>query len=171
MSPSQWNQSSSDGVHADSNGVQRVLSDIVELCELQWQLLNVDGQEAKRRAVKAAIVLAVATCVALAGLLSATIGLGWLLHEQSEIPVGLAFLMVAGVALVFAVLAGVIGLRLLAKASESLNETKREFAENVRWIKGVVLHPKTSARNQLRRESFSTACGEPERTQAERARF
>ena len=152
--------------NTDSNGVQRIVSDIVDLCELQWQLLTVDGQEAKRRAVKAAVVLAIAASVALASLLSATIGLAWLLHEWSGLTEGLSFLIVSGAALLLAGIAGLYGLQLLSKAGESLHESRREFAENIRWLKGVVLYPKTSARNQLRHGTFS-----PEHVDREESRF
>lgn len=139
---------------ACSNGVQRITADIFDLCELQWQLLTVDAQEARRRAIKAALVLAIATCIALASLLSTLFGLAWLLHEWSGLAVGWSFLIVGGVALLLSLLAGLLGLQLLSKAGESLDGTRREFAENIRWLKGVILNPKTSARNQLRHDSF-----------------
>lgn len=150
----------------NSKGVRRVVSDIVDLCELQWQLLTVDGQEAKRRAVQAAVVLAIAICIALASLPSVTIGLGWLLHDQIGLSVGLSLLIVGSVALLLALIAGMIGLRILSKAGDSLDETRRELAENIRWIKGAVLHPHSSARNQIRRESFP-----PDHVDPEKSRF
>ncbi len=129
-------------------GLQHVISDILDLCELQWQLFSVDGQEAKRHCVKAGICLAIGLEVALAAFLAAVLGVGWLLHEQYALPVGTSILIASGVALLLAVATLLVAARLLAKASEALKETRRELGENVRWIKSVVLQPGSSSSNQ-----------------------
>jgi len=137
-------------------GFQRVIADVIDLCELQWQLLSVDGQEAKRRATNAAVFLCVGAMIALCALLAAVLGAGWLLAESTIFGVGVSFLIVAAVALLIALVTLWLGARSLSKANESLSETKREFNENVQWIKSVILQPETSPRNQLRHGSFPT---------------
>lgn len=141
----------------DQGGFSRVISDIVDLCELQLQLLSVDSQEAKRRGVKAIICLAFAATIALTAAMTAMIGLGFILHEQYDFSVGQALLIVSGGAILVAAIAAFLGAKLIGKANDSLSEVKSEFAENMRWIKGVVLKPSQSPRNQLRRETFSPA--------------
>ena len=143
------------GQQERQGGFQRVISDIVDLCELQWQLLTVDGQEAKRRAVKAAILIAFGGVVALSGITAAVIGCGWLMHEQFELSPGVSFLLTSGIAMTLAVVCLLLGAKLLGRANASLSEAKREFSENVKWVKSVVLSPNTSPRNQLRREDFA----------------
>jgi uncharacterized membrane protein YqjE len=139
----------------NSSGFARVVSDIVDLCELQLQLLAVDSQEAKRRGVKAAICLAFAAIVTLTATITAIIGLGYVVHEQFNFSIGQSLLIVSAVAVHIAIIAGYLGAKLLGKANDSLSEVKSEFAENMRWIKGVVLKPSQSPRNQLRRETFT----------------
>jgi len=141
----------------NQGGFGRVISDIVDLCELQIQLLSVDSQEAKRRGVKAIICLALAAIITLTAAITAMIGLGFVLHEQYDFTVGQALLIVSGSGILIALVAAFLGAKLIGKANESLSEVKSEFAENMRWIKGVVLKPDQSPRNQLRRETFSPA--------------
>lgn len=137
-----------------SGGFHRVMQDVIELCELQWQLLAVDGEEAKRRGVKGIALLVCGALVLLAAFNALVIGVGYLLHEYFEFSIGIGIVISCGAFFVLALISCLLGARSLGKANESLAETKREFAENVRWIKSVVLSPRTSARNQLRRESF-----------------
>ncbi|MGB7347212.1 MAG: phage holin family protein [Pirellulaceae bacterium] len=139
----------------NQSGFGRVINDIVDLCELQIQLLSVDSQEAKRRGVKAIICLAFAAIVALTAAMTAVVGLGFVLHEQYDLTVGQALLIVSGGTILIALLAAYLGIKLIRKANDSLSEVKSEFAENMRWIKAVVLKPDQSPRNQLRRETFS----------------
>ncbi|NND96121.1 MAG: phage holin family protein [Pirellulaceae bacterium] len=138
-----------------SGGFQRVMSDIADLCELQWQLLSVDGQEAKRRAVRAAIFIGIGGITALSGLMALMLAIGRVIHEQFDLSLGIAYLITAAVALVIAGLSMLIGAKLVGRANASLSESKQEFAENVRWIRSVLLKPSTSPRNQLRREDFA----------------
>jgi len=144
-------------MHSDqkSSGVRRVIADIIELCELQWQLLTVDGQEAKRRAVKGVIYLMISLLSGIAATFAAVLAAGWLLHDQLGWSVGIALTLVSGVSIVITGLAGLMGTRTMVKANASLRETKEEFSENVRWIKQVVLEPHSSPCNQLRRGNFS----------------
>ncbi len=95
--------------NSGTRGFQRVLTDIVDLCELQWQLLSVDGQEAKRRAVTGGVFVAAGGVVALASTTSAVLASGWLLHEQFALSVGVSFLITTAVALVVAMIGLLIG--------------------------------------------------------------
>lgn len=137
-----------------STSATRLLGDIIELFELQWQLFAVDSAEAKQKSTKAIIFLALAFVAAMAGLMSAVLGIGWSLQEMTALSAGLSFLIVSGITLLTAAGLAVVALKSLSNANESLSETKREFGENIKWLKGVILHPKTSPRNQIRHASF-----------------
>lgn len=133
---------------------QRVMSDIADLCELQWQLLSLDSQQAKKRAIKAIVFLLTAGVIAFCGFAVAAVALGYLIHEQMQWPHSASMALAGLVFLVTAGLSAWFGSRQIGKANEALGETKRELSENVRWIKSVLLSPETSPRNQLRREDF-----------------
>ncbi len=124
--------------HPSDSGFQRVATDVIDLFELQWQLLSVDGEEAKRRAIKAGVFGALALVVAFASMCGLVLGVGWLLHEQFNWSVSTGLLVTSGIGFVLASIAGLIGAILVGKASQSLAETKSEFAENMRWIKSVI---------------------------------
>jgi uncharacterized membrane protein YqjE len=138
-----------------ADGVRRIINDLTDLCELQWQLLQIDSQEARRYATRSFLLLVITACLLLPGLLAAALSAGWLIHEFTALSVGFAFLVVSIAVLLFAAICGFLSLRTFSKASASLSETRREFSENVRWVRSVFLKPSTSARNQLRHESFS----------------
>ncbi|TWU58254.1 phage holin family protein [Rubripirellula reticaptiva] len=138
----------------NQGGFGRVIGDIVDLCELQFQLLSVDSREAKRRGIKAVIFLALAAIITLTAAMTAMIGLGFVLHEQFDLTAGEALLIVSSIAMFVAMIAALTGAKMIGKANDSLIEVKREFAENMRWIKAVVVKPRQSARNQFRRETF-----------------
>lgn len=140
---------------ATQSSVERVVEDIVDLCELQIELLSVDSQEA-RRELKFAAACAVAGMVLACSAMTVTIvGLAVVLAELTPISMGFAFIIVS--AICFMVVAGLGWKAFMAtkRASHAMRETKSEFVENLRWLKATILSPKTSARNLLRRNSFN----------------
>ncbi|WDQ14994.1 phage holin family protein [Rhodopirellula sp. P2] len=136
--------------------IQKVLRDVLDLCELQLQLLSVDAQAAKRKLTTAAIFAVIALALAGSALTVSLVGLGFLLDEMTELSTGGALLTLAVVT--FAIVGGLlfIAAKAIQAATDAMSETKSELAENVRWLKATMLSPSTSARNQLRRESFQT---------------
>ncbi|WP_047813824.1 phage holin family protein [Rhodopirellula islandica] len=136
--------------------IQKVLRDVLDLCELQLQLMSVDAQAAKRKLTTAAIFALIALALAGSALTVSLVGLGFLLDEMTELSTGGALLTLAVVT--FAVVGSFlfIAAKAIQAATDAMSETKSELAENVRWLKATMLSPSTSARNQLRRESFQT---------------
>lgn len=138
----------------NESGFKRVARDVTDLFELQMQLFAVDSQAAIHRAVVAAVLMVSALVIALAALTTLLLSAGWGLHEWLEWPLGLSLLLVAVVALVVTAVLALIGFRSLRRALALLDEPKRELTENLRWLKATIIAPQTSARNQLRSESF-----------------
>ncbi|MEZ6090194.1 MAG: phage holin family protein [Pirellulaceae bacterium] len=135
----------------------RVARDVIDLFELQMQLFSVDSQEARRKAVKGIVYLAIAIPLAGSALTAAMIGGGFLLHELAEWSIGASMLTIAAVTFVI-VLALLIATASVTKsAGSAMEESKSEFVENIKWIKAILVSPKTSARNQLRAEDFPDA--------------
>ncbi|MBB3209219.1 putative membrane protein YqjE [Rhodopirellula rubra] len=136
------------------NGFRQVIRDCFDLFELQLELLSVDSQEARRKAISALALGGTAATLGASMITVLMIALGFILHEQAEITVGWSLLIVCAVTMVVIVALAGIASSMLRAASSALAETKSEFVENLRWIKATIISPDTSARNQLRSESF-----------------
>ncbi|WP_197167751.1 phage holin family protein [Neorhodopirellula pilleata] len=136
------------------SGFRQVIRGCCDLFELQLELLSVDSQEARRKAISALALGGSAATLGASMITVLMIALGFLLHEQADLTVGLSLLIVCAVTLVLIVTLAGIAFRLLRAASSALAETKSEFLENLRWIKATIISPDTSARNQLRSESY-----------------
>ncbi len=140
-----------------ASGFRQVLRDIFDLAELQIQLLSVDSQEARRKATKALVFASLAISLSSAMSTVALFGVGYVLHEQLEWSVGTSMLAASGATVPVILIFAAVALRLIKAAAGAMQEVKSEFAENLRWIKATIISPGTSARNQLRRESFAQA--------------
>ena len=138
-------------------GFRQVLRDIFDLAELQMQLLSVDSQEARRKATKALILASLCVALSSAMLTVALFGAGYALHENLQWSVGDSLLAVSGAIALIILLLIVVASKLMKTAAAAMQETKSEFAENLRWIRATIISPQSSPRNQIRRESFSDA--------------
>lgn len=137
-----------------SSSFQRVIRDILDLCELQMQLLSVDSQAAKRKLAKAIMCGSVAAVLAGSTLTVLLAACGLLLGELSQLSTGMAMLVVCAVMLVVVALLGGIALFAVKSAVAAMQETKSELAENLRWLKATLVSPDKSPRNQMRSEDF-----------------
>ncbi|MGB7327313.1 MAG: phage holin family protein [Rubripirellula sp.] len=144
----------SNDPYSNQSSFQRVTQDVLDLFELQMQLLSVDSQDAKRKLTTAVACGAIAATLAGSALTVVMLGGGVLLGETTGLSTGGSLLIVG--AAVFAVVAilGWVALSAIKKAASAMSETKSEFTENLRWLKATLVSPKTSPRNQIRRESF-----------------
>ncbi|TWU25123.1 hypothetical protein Pla52o_14210 [Novipirellula galeiformis] len=133
---------------------QRLSQDVIDLFELQWELLSVDAQEAKRKLVRAAICGGIAATLAGSALTVVMIGTAFLLAEMTQLSNGGALLIAGGVFFSIVALLGWIAAVALQSAAAAMSESKSEFSENLRWLKATLVNPDTSPRNQIRRESF-----------------
>jgi Putative Actinobacterial Holin-X, holin superfamily III len=135
------------------SGFRRVVRDIADLCELQVQLLAIDGKVAAGRGGAAAVVLTIAAIFGLSAVLTCLLALASLLHEQAAWTVSSSLLAAAGVAALIGGLFALIGMSFYKKAMSAFDETRSEFAENLRWLKAAVA-PETSPRAQVSENSF-----------------
>jgi len=138
-----------------ATGFEQVLRDIFDLVELQMQLLSVDSQEARRKLSKAILLASFAVPLSSAMFTVALFGTGYVFHETLEWSLGTSMLAASGVTAFVVFILGLVAYNLIRTAAATMQETKSEFAESLRWIKATIISPKTSARNQLRHESFS----------------
>jgi len=138
-----------------TNGFEQVLSDIFDLAELQMQLLSVDSQEARRKVSKALMLASFAVPLSSAMFTVALFGIGYVLHETLEWSLGASMLTASAITALVILILVLVAFNLIRTAATAMQETKSEFVESLRWIKATIISPKTSARNQIRRESFS----------------
>lgn len=137
------------------SGFRRVIRDIADLCELQIELLAADGKEATRRSGSAAVCVLIAAILGLATVALFLLGFAFLLHEQAGLAMSVSLFIVGGVAALCGVIGAAIGWTLVKQAIAALDETRSEFAENLRWIKAAVISPETSPRAQVNENSFN----------------
>ncbi|TWT65034.1 phage holin family protein [Allorhodopirellula solitaria] len=133
---------------------QRVVRDVLDLLELQMQLIAVDSEAAKRSLIRAVACGAVALALAGSALTVAMVGAGFVLGEFTQLTTGGSLLIVSVAFFLIVASLGWVAFRAILAASAAMSETKSEFTENLRWLKATLISPQTSARNQLRRESF-----------------
>tara|TARA_R110002049_G_scaffold305056_1_gene501029 strand:+ start:77014 stop:77475 length:462 start_codon:yes stop_codon:yes gene_type:complete len=139
----------------NQTGFRRIIRDIADLCELQIELFAIDSQVATQRTKTAAVYLGIAFVFALATVSTVTLGLAAALYEMLGWSLTASIFGAAGCAAIIAVFLAVLAVFALQKAVSALEETRSELAENLRWIKAAVIAPETSARAQVREDSFS----------------
>jgi hypothetical protein len=141
---------------SQSSGFRRVVRDIADLCELQFELLAVDGKLAKRHSGIAAAILTFASILGLSAALTTVLALAAILHEHAEWTIGASLLASAGIAAFIGAIFAVVGSLFLKKAMAALDESRSEFAENLRWIRAAIVAPEDSPRAQVNERSFRT---------------
>ncbi len=120
------------------NDLRQIAGDVADLCELQVQLLAIDGKAAASKATASFVGLVLASAVMLASCTTLMVAGGWALHEFCLWPlsVGLATSALVGMALAMAMT--VFAYRSSKNAVASLGETRNEFATNLRWFKSLL---------------------------------
>ncbi len=140
-------------------GIGRIVRDVVSLCELQWELLSLDGKVASDKVVKAGILVSIGIAILGSSLTVMLVGIGWVLYDVFEWPIGYSLLGVSILSVAVAAVLLAVAYASVNAAMSALSETKSEFSENLKWMKAVILKPDTSPRNVLRRESFASDTG------------
>lgn len=122
-------------------GIRRVFRDIADLCELQLELLAVDGKEAVRHSLTAVVMAVVAVVFGLAAAIGAVFAIAHAFHENLGWTMSGSLSAAVGIAAIIAAVCAAIGVSFLKKATSALDETRAEFTENLRWIKASIVAP------------------------------
>ena len=120
------------------DGFKRIAGDVTNLCELQLQLLSLDGKVAASRAISAVVTFVMALVISLAAITSLLFAGAWGLHEYCNLKLSLCLLLSGGFGLLVAVVLYAIGYQFAKQASTGMAETRSELAANVRWLKSVL---------------------------------
>jgi hypothetical protein len=123
-------------------------SDVVTLCELQGELLQVDVREWMRACTVPIALILVTALLGLASFPVLLVGLAYGLREWTEWPLWGCFLSASGAGLGAAVLCGLVAVRLLRRDARILSRSSAELRRNVRWLKEVLSSPASAARHQ-----------------------
>ena len=78
------------------SGFRRVVRDVADLCELQFELLAVDGKIAVHRSAIAAVTLLIGAIFGLSAVVAIVLALASLLHEQAGWTISSSLLAAAG---------------------------------------------------------------------------
>lgn len=139
---------------ARQSSIGSLLSDLVDLFELQVELFRVDSQAAKESFGKSVVLGAAAVMLSGSAMTVLLLGLGFLLRDYTSIPTGIAVTVTGAIALAFVGILAWAAVRSVQQAAACMTQATSELSENLKWIKATLISPNTSARNQIRRESF-----------------
>ncbi|MCO8124315.1 phage holin family protein [Stieleria sp. TO1_6] len=146
----------------EPKGLGRIFADVIELCELQWQLISVDSQHAKRQLIKGSVLAGLAAIFVAGACLCFALAAGWLLEDLTTLPTSACFGIVGLTGVLIAAILGWIAIRRFGAASDALTEAKSEFSENLKWLKATIISPESSARNRFRAHDFHTQTQAPQ---------
>jgi Ca2+/H+ antiporter len=128
-------------------GIRRVFRDIADLCELQFELLAVDGKEALRYSITAIVMAVVAVVFGLSAVIGTVFAIATAFHENLGWTMSSSLFAAVGIAAIIAAVCAAIGVSFLKKATSALDETRAEFAENLRWIKASIVVPESVSKS------------------------
>lgn len=134
--------------------VGTVIGDIAELVELQLKLIALNSQEAKSKAVSAAMMGTVAAGLFAMACLFTLGAVALALYQYTELAMWSAFAVVGLSCLAVAGILGWLASRHFKECTHAWSVSKRELSENVRWLKqSLTGHAPPSTRS----ETSSTA--------------
>lgn len=139
----------------EPTGIRRVVRDVADLFELQLELLAVDSKALARSGSAAIAMVLIALVFGLAAATSATFAVASALHSSAEWTISSSLAAAAGTAALIAGLFVIIAWQLLRKAMSALNESRSEFAENLRWIKSAIVSPEALPTAKRQEEVFN----------------
>ncbi len=116
-------------------GIGHVVSDVITLFELQFQLASIDAMNAKGKLVQGIIVGATSLSLVLAAFTTVLFSTAYMIHEHYERTLGSCLLAVSVGGLVIAAIAMWMALRSLRSANAAMSVTKKELSENLHWLK------------------------------------
>jgi len=124
---------------AERTGFNRLIGDIADLCELQLELLAVDGKKACKTGFMAAVFLSLAIATAISVTTVLLAALAWFLHSSWDWSL-VNSLLISGAIGALMSIALLVGTYLSAKYSiASLEESRGEFAQNLAWLKSLIV--------------------------------
>lgn len=140
MNDSQRNHTSPTGVLR--NSLSHLAKDVITLCELQAELLQVDLREWIQRCLASTLMLtAIAAILATASVPLALLGVAYGLVQYAGLSLAASLLIVAAVGLTAAATFAYAAWRLVCREQGSFSRFNVELARNLRWLKQVLSHP------------------------------
>lgn len=139
----------SSPTHVLRRSLNQLAKDVITLCELQAELLQVDLREWLRRCLTPTLVLAgVAALLALASLPIALLGLAYCLVQYAGLTIAASLLITAAAGLAVAAACGFSAYRIAKREQGTFTRFNVELARNVRWLKQVLSRPTSSPESE-----------------------
>ncbi|MCO6042365.1 phage holin family protein [Aeoliella sp. ICT_H6.2] len=134
-----------------SSPTRQLVSDIVELGELQLELLKADASDAAKNMLASLAIAVFAACLILAAAPVLLTAVAHWLTQQTELSMAASL---ASVSAVTAAIAGVLGAsayHLAKRGAKSLERSRGELQRNLAWLKSSLTsddagHPPRSAK-------------------------
>lgn len=124
---------------AMTRNVGEFAGELLALIELQWRLLTVDVKQGLRRMMFPAGLLLLGLVLLVASFPILLMMVGFFLVQAGLSP-GVAFLIAFVIGMVAAGIAGIVGWLLLRNSVSTLNRSRQELSQNLRWIRGALKH-------------------------------
>ncbi len=118
-----------------ARSIGSMVSDVLSLTELQYQLFKSDTTEAVQRTYLAISVLLVGSLIILSCLPVGLMALVHLVHQTTELSLGISYAIVMAIGLLFGSLIGYVGFRRLQNVGNVYRRSQEELTQNVRWLK------------------------------------
>jgi Putative Actinobacterial Holin-X, holin superfamily III len=137
MTQTEYPKSSPTGVLRQS--LNQLAKDVITLCELQAELLQVDLRDWLRRCVAPTLALvAVAAVLALASMPLALLSLAYCLVEFAGLSIAASMLIAAAAGLAAAAACGFAAWRIVKRERGTFERFNVELTNNLRWLKQVL---------------------------------
>ncbi|WP_435008155.1 phage holin family protein [Tundrisphaera lichenicola] len=115
-------------------------NDVATLAELQAKLTALDAKQCVSRATIPLIVVVTSAVLVLGSIPVFLIGLADLIASGTKLSPEMARLIVGLATILLAALAAVFALRLSLRSLESFRRSNEELARNLSWIRTVLVH-------------------------------
>jgi hypothetical protein len=121
-----------------ANSASSVAGDFVELAELQVHIVRSDLRAMLSRAAGPLTLLLIAPLIAMAGLPAVAIGIAHLIQSSSGMHLSSCYLIVGLSLSTMAVILLSVAIHFLRHSLTELNNSSRELANNIAWLKKVI---------------------------------
>ena len=121
-----------------------MVSDLLELGELQLKLLKRDTTETISRTYIAVGLVVVGLITLFACLPIGMLAIAQVLHESAELSMVMSYTIVVGLGLILSGLLVLIGYFKLKRVGNVFRRSESEFSENVKWLKASLKQGKST---------------------------
>ena len=125
---------------ATAQNLGHFLHRIVDLIELQFQLLTIDVRASVTSLMLPATLIMGGLAIALGGICVLLLAVAAAFHEGMGFSVSISLLLAGTIGLLLAGCSAGVGVRWLRNVGEPFDRSKKEFEDNLKWVKASLTH-------------------------------